>query len=48
MLSQETKDRVIKVYQKDPEEIQRLAKFGDVFEKAAALTILEVVGVRVE
>ena len=45
MLSQETIIKINEIYQKDPEEVKRLAEFGDIFEKAIALTILEVVGV---
>lgn len=44
MVSQETIDEVRKVYDQDPERIKRLAKYGDMFEKATANVILQIIG----
>jgi len=44
LVSQETIDEVRKVYEQDPERIKRLAKFGDMFEKATAHVILQIIG----
>jgi hypothetical protein len=44
MLSQTTIDEVKKVYNTDPEEVKRLAKSGDRFQRVMAKTILQVVG----
>lgn len=44
MVSQETVDEVRKVYDQDPELIKRLAKYGDMFEKATANVILQIIG----
>jgi hypothetical protein len=42
LVSQETIDEVRKVYDQDPERIKRLAKFDDMFEKATAHVILQI------
>ena len=44
MVSQDTIDEVRKVYDQDPERIKRLAKYGDMFEKATAHVILQIIG----
>lgn len=44
MFSQETIDEVRKVYDQDPERIKKLARFGDMFEKATAQVILRIIG----
>lgn len=44
MVSQKIIDEVRKVYDQDPERIKKLAKFGDMFEKATAQVILQIIG----
>jgi len=44
LLSQKIIDDVRKVYDQDPERIKKLAKFGDMFEKATAQVILKIIG----
>jgi hypothetical protein len=48
MLSQETIEEAKRIYNLDPEHIKRQAKYGNVYERAAAITILQIVGVNVE
>jgi hypothetical protein len=44
LVSQKIIDEVRKVYDQDPERIKKLAKFGDMFEKATAQVILRIIG----
>lgn len=48
MLSQATIDEVKKVYMIDPDEVKRLAKSGDRFQRVMAKAILQTVGVSIE
>lgn len=48
MLSQETIEEAKRIYNLDPEHVKRQAKFGNIYERAAAITILQIVGVSIE
>jgi hypothetical protein len=42
MLSQNAKDDCFELYQRNPEELLRLANFGNDYQKAAARVIINV------
>lgn len=48
MLSRETIEEAKRIYNLDPEHVKRQAKCGNIYERAAAITLLQIVGVNVE
>lgn len=48
MLSQETIQEAKRIYNIDPENVKRQAKSANIYERAAAITLLQIAGVAVE
>lgn len=48
MLSQETIDEAKRIYNIDPEIVKKQAKSANIYERAAAITLLQIAGVSIE
>jgi hypothetical protein len=48
MLSLETIDEAKRIYNIDPETVKKQAKSANIYERAAAITLLQIAGASIE